>query len=375
MANNRRRISLNKVLEESQDLVRYKTGETVESLACRLGCKPSEIIKLNSNENFFVPLDFLRGLLEEVVEEVDPRLYPGDETEKLGEALGRYVNASPEEIVVGTGSDQMIDLVSRFLRCGDEALSIAPTFSIYEQCTKIQGASYRAISLRSDFSLDAEKVLSCVTPKTKLLFLCSPNNPTANQFDRQEIARLIEDFPGFVVIDEAYVEFAKHSVIDLVKKSENIIVLRTFSKAFGLAGLRLGYAVTNQELASIILEKYQLPYSVSQIASKLGRKLLRNIEMIRSGVDQLKRNRAELVRALNQIEGVRAFDSETNFVLFEVDRSSDDVYGKLLEKGVLVKTIGRVLHLDNCLRATVAPSYMSERFLTCLEGVLGEKDV
>ena len=260
MVSNSGKTNLKKILEESQNLSGYDLGETIESLARKLDRKPSEITKLNSNENFFLPLGFLRGLLKEVAEEVDPRLYPGEETSELRKALAKHVGASPEEIVIGTGGDQLIDLVSRMtLRYGDEALSIAPTFSIYEQCTKIQRAVYKSVPLKNDFSLDTEEILSSVTARTKLLFLCSPNNPTANQFDRQDIERLIQDFVGLVIIDEAYADFAEYSIVDLVEEFENIIVLRTFSKAFGLAGLRLGYAVTNSKLAALVLEKLQLP--------------------------------------------------------------------------------------------------------------------
>lgn len=376
MVSNSGKTNLKKILEESQNLSRYDLGETIESLARKLDRKPSEITKLNSNENFFLPLGFLRGLLKEVAEEVDPRLYPAEETGELRKALAKHVGASPEEIVIGTGGDQLIDLVSRMtLRYGDEALSIAPTFSIYEQCTKIQRAVYKSVPLKNDFSLDTEEILSSVTPRTKLLFLCSPNNPTANQFDRKGIERLIQDFVGLVIIDEAYADFAEYSIVDLVEELENIIVLRTFSKAFGLAGLRLGYAVTNPKLAALILEKLQLPYSVSHVALKLGLKLLERIEPIRNATNKLRQERIELTRVLSQIEGIHAFDSETNFVLFDVGRSSGDVYRELLEKGVIVKNIGRVLHLDNCLRVTVAPHDMSKLFLASLKEVLGENSV
>jgi histidinol-phosphate aminotransferase len=376
MASNNGKTNLKKILDEFQNLSRYDPGETIESLARKLDRNPSEITKLNSNENFFLPLDFLRRLLKEVAEEADPRLYPGEETGELRKAVAKYMDASPEEIVIGTGGDQLIDLVSRMaLRYGDEALSIAPTFSIYEQCTKIQRATYKGVPLKDDFSLDTEEILFSVTPRTKLLFLCSPNNPTANQFARQDIERLIQDFEGLVIIDEAYADFAEYCIVDLVEDFENAIVLRTFSKAFGLAGLRLGYAVTNPRLAALILEKMQLPYSVSHVASRLGLKLLERTEPIRNAINELRQERTELTRALNQIEAVHAFDSETNFVLFDVGRSSVDVYRELLKKGVIVKNIGRVLHLDNCLRVTVAPRDMSKLFLASLKEVLGDKSV
>ena len=365
---------LKQILIEARNLSTYNIGETIGGLARKLGKKPSEILKLNANENFFVPLDFLRGLLRDIIEEVDPRTYPGNETMELREALGRYLKVSPGEIVIGSGSDQLIDLISRMLlRRGDEALSIAPTFSMYQQCVRIQGAAYRAVPLREDFSLDVEKLLDSATPRTKLLFLCSPNNPTANQFDREEIQRLAEGFSGLLVVDEAYADFAEDSIVGLIREYDNLIVLRTFSKAFGLAGLRLGYAVANRDLAEVMIERFQLPYSVSLIALSLGLKLLQNVEMIESAVGVLKEERSRLIGSLNEMSRVHAFGSETNFVLFQVGMSSDEAYKELLNKGVIVRNIGRVLHMEGCLRVAVAPSPMSGRFLTALREVLGEK--
>jgi len=364
---------LRQVLLEAQRLSAYDVGETIDGLASRLGRKPSEILKLNSNENFCVPLDLLRNVLREVVEEVDPRIYPRDEQKELREALSRYVNASPEEIVIGTGSDQLIDLVSRvFLRSGDEALSIVPTFSIYERCIKVQGALYKAVPLRDDFTLDTEKILASATPRTKLLFLCSPNNPTANQFDSREVRLLAENFGGLVAVDEAYVDFAEGSVIDLVEGFVNLVVFRTFSKVFGLAGLRLGCMVANRELARVMDERFQMPYSVSIVALKAALKLLRKTEIIMAAVEEVKAERTRLIRELDRLEGVRAFDSKTNFVLFQVDRSSDKVYRALLDRGVIVRNIGPVLRFDNCLRVTVGPPPMTERFLSALSEVLAE---
>jgi len=364
---------LRKVLLEAQNLSAYDVGETIDGLARRLGRRPSEVLKLNSNENFFVPLDLLRNVLREVVEEVDPRIYPRAEQKELKEALSRYADVSPEEIVIGTGSDQLIDLVSRvFLRHGDEALSIVPTFSIYERCVKIQGALYKAVPLRDDFTLDTEKILASATPRTKLLFLCSPNNPTANQFSSREIRFLAEDFGGLLAVDEAYVDFAEESIIDLVEDFEDLVVFRTFSKVFGLAGLRLGCMIANRELARAMDERFQMPYTVSIVALRAALKLLEKIEIIKAAVEELKGERTKLIRELNRLKGVRAFDSKTNFVLLQVDRSSDEVYKALLDRGVIVRNIGPVLGFNNCLRVTVAPPPMAGRFLSALSEVLAE---
>jgi histidinol-phosphate aminotransferase len=366
-------VILKRILAESGELDTYDVGETIEGLAAKLGKEPSKILKLNSNENFFVPIGFLRRTLKEVVEEVDPRIYPRDETRDLREALSRYIKVPAEEIAIGTGSDQLIDLVSRMLlRRGDQAVSIDPTFSIYKRCVKIQGASYRAIPLKEDCSLDGKGMLASVTPRTRLLFLCSPNNPTANQFDRQQIKLLAGNFEGLVAVDEAYVDFSDGSIVDLVERYENLVVFRTFSKVFGLAGLRVGCAITSPRLAKVMNEKFQMPYSVTLIALKTALKLLEKTETIRAAIEDVKAERSRLTGRLNEIDGVEAFDSKTNFVLFHLNKSSDEVCGALLKKGIIVRNIGRVLHFENCLRVTVAPRPMMERFLNALTQVLDQ---
>ena len=360
------------IFDEAQRLHAYDVGETIEGLARKLGKDQSEILKLNSNENFFIPLTFLKSILMETVEETDPRIYPREEIRDLKKGFSEYVNVHPDQIVIGTGSDQLIDIVCRMLlRRGDEAIAISPTFSIYERVTRIQGATYKPVSLKQDFSLDVRAMLDAVTSRTKLMFLCSPNNPTANRLHREDIKFLAENFDGLVAVDEAYIDFSGGSVVSLIESLENLVVFRTFSKIFGLAGLRIGCVITNSEFARIIDERYQMPYSVSLLAVKAALKILDRIEMIQDSVSRIKRERERLINRLNNISEVHAFNSETNFVLFQVDEDSSIVYRRLLERGIIIRDIGRVLNYENCLRVTVAPPEMMGRFLMCLQEVLG----
>ena len=369
--NRREKATIRKILEDSKRLSSYDVGETIEGLAKKLNVDPSKIIKLNSNENFFVPIDFLRDLLKEVVEEVDPRIYPRDEIKELKVSFSEYVNISPDHIVIGTGSDQLIDIACRmFLKYGDEALAISPTFSIYKRCTEIQGAIYVPIPLKEDFSLNLEAMLSAISSRTKMIFLCSPNNPTANQFSRSEIEYLAEKFNGLVAVDEAYIDFSGGSIVDLVDEFDNLMVFRTFSKVFGLAGLRIGCAIANSKLADVMNGKFQMPYSVSLIAVKVANKILERLDVINESIRRLRGERERLIERLNRIEGVHAFNSKTNFVLFQVNAPSKAIYNKLLERGIIVRDIGQILNYRNCLRVTVAPQPMIDRFLEALEETL-----
>jgi histidinol-phosphate aminotransferase len=210
------------------------------------------------------------------------------------------------------------------------------------------------------------------TPDARLLYLCSPNNPTANQLKQREVEALTEEFPGIVMVDEAYAEYADYSVVPLIDKYPNLIVLRTFSKAFGLAGLRLGFAVANPRLASMI-NKLPAPYAVNVVSLSMGRKLLENVAIVKASVEALKAERRRLMNDLNGLKGVEAFDSKTNFVTFNVNQPYEDVYVHCLKQGLIIKKLGKLLKYPNCLRTTVGTPEMNVRLITALKKQLGEK--
>jgi histidinol-phosphate aminotransferase len=336
-----------------------------------LGIAEAEVVKLNYNENFFMSREKLVAFMREVAEECDLRIYPQEEENKLKEKICSYLNVPKCNVVVGNGSDELIDRIARlFLEKGDATVSVTPTFPVFGLCIKRQGAEYVEVPLLKDFGLDAKHLLRAFTSKARLLYLCSPNNPTGNQFKKGDITALIEEFPGIVIVDEAYAEYADYSMISLVDKYENLIILRTFSKAFGLAALRLGYAVTNAALAKTLTEKAPLPFPVSVFTLSMGQKLLENLATVKKAVEELKAERTALIKELNEISGIEAFDSRTNFVLFNVNKPYDNIYQNLLKQGILVKKFGKILHLENCLRATVGLPKMNAKLLGALEEIL-----
>jgi len=363
---------LEKKLETLQALETYNIERTNENIARQLGISPAEIVKLNYNENLFMPREKLVEFMKKVAEECDVRIYPQEEENKLREKLGDYLKTEKECIVIGNASDELIDRFARlFLERGDSAVSVTPTFPVLKYCAKRQGAEYFAVPLLKNFDLDVKQLLDTFSPRTRLLYLCSPNSPTANQFKKEEIETLIESFPGMVLLDEAYAEYADYSLVPLISKYENLIILRTFSKAFGLAGLRLGYAVANAGLAKILTEKMPLPFPVSIVTLSMGRKLLENIEVVEKAVKELKNERGTLIKSLNEIDGIEAFDSKTNFVLFNTVKPNDDVYQSLLVRGLLIKKLGKIQHLKNCLRTTVGLPQMTAKLLEALREIFG----
>jgi histidinol-phosphate aminotransferase len=348
----------------------YSAGATPETVAKQIGVSPSEIVKLNFNESLFVDRARQAKLVKEVADELDLRLYPEEEVPKFLAKLSGYIGAPEDFLVVGNGGDELIDRIVRlFVEKGEAVLSFEPTFSIPRLCVKRQGGEYISVPLLSDLQLDAKGLLSKFSDKTRLLYLCSPNNPTSNQFKKENIEALAKAFPGIVILDEAYDEFADYSFVPRIREFGNMIILRTFSKAFGLAALRLGYAVANPELAKVLREKAPLPYPVSGFTLRMGGKMLDNIDLTTTSVKALVKERGKLIKALNGITGVQAFDSQADFLLVSTAMPADEVNEKLLKRGIMLKKWGRILQYPNCFRVTVGLPEMNAKLVEALREI------
>jgi histidinol-phosphate aminotransferase len=362
---------LKEFYKEAEELTPYHLGETIPQLVEQLGLPRDKILKLNANENLFISDTFIRNVLRKTLLEIDARLYPQDEREKLQKLLAANLGVSIKQIVIGSGGDQIIELVlSSLLRMGDNILIVTPTFSMYERNARKNRLNLQEVMLDKDFQLNPEKVLSKAGPNTKLIVICNPNNPTGNQFDKKKVLQIVEAFKGVVMIDEAYADFSSYSLTKDAEDYSNLLILRTFSKTYALAGMRLGYAVSNNRIATILNEKYQTPYPVSQLVLMVGVKILGYTSLFQKSIDRIKEERAWLIKSLNNIDKVRAFPSDTNFVLFNTEECYQDLYEKLLEKGVILRKIGKVPGYENCLRVTVAPRRIMMVFINALKEVI-----
>ncbi len=351
----------------------YSAGVTPEDLAKQLGVDTSKIVKLNFNENLFVNRSRQTPLIKQVADEIDLRMYPEDEVPKLVKKVAEYMDVPEDYIIIGNAGDELLDRMIRlFVEKGDVAVSFTPSFAIPRLCVKRQEGEYVTVPLKNDFQLDVPAMLKLFSEKTRLLYLCSPNNPTSNQMKPEDIETLAKAFPGIVIVDEAYDEFADYSFVPRIQEFPNMIILRTFSKAFGLAMLRLGYAVANPELAKILTEKAPLPYPVSGFTIRMGIKMLENMDIMQTAVSALKAERGKLIKALNQIEGVEAFDSQADFVLMNTKKSVDKVYEELLRRGVMLKKWGKLLQYDNCFRVTVGLPEMNAKLIETLKQISEE---
>jgi histidinol-phosphate aminotransferase len=364
---------LNEKLAKLQTVDCYSAGATPETVAKRIGVTQKEIVKLNFNENLFVDRAKQKALMKELAEEIDLRMYPEDEEVKLREKLTGYMDVPKDYLVVGNAGDELIDRIIRlFIGKGEAALSFTPSFAIPRLCVKRQEGEYIGVPLKGDFQIDVPAMMAKFSDKTRLLYLCSPNNPTSNQMNPKDIETLAKAFPGIVILDEAYGEFADYSFVPRIREFPNMIILRTFSKAFGLAMLRLGYVVANPELASIIREKAPLPYPVSGFTIQMGIKMLDNQDIMQKAVSALVAERSKLIKAINQTEGVQAFPSQADFILINTKKPADEVYEKLLAKGIMLKKWGAILQYPNCFRVTVGLPEMNKKLIYALKQIMSD---
>jgi len=225
------------------------------------------------------------------------------------------------------------------------------------------------VPLQSNLQLDVKGMLAKFSDKTRLMYLCSPNNPTSTQFKMEDVETLVKAFPGIAILDEAYGEFADYSFVPRIKEFQNLIILRTFSKAFGLAALRLGYAIANPEFAKILTEKSPLPYPVSGFSLRMGSKMLDNVILMKKSVKELIIERRKLIKSLNKIKGVRAFDSQADFLMVCMQMPADEVNEKLLKRGIMLKKWGKILQYDNCFRVTVGLPEMNAKLIGALKEI------
>jgi histidinol-phosphate aminotransferase len=312
----------------------------------------------------------LNALMSKAIELIDAREYPLGVVEELCSALATHLHISPESIIPTQGADQAIDLLCQtFLRQDHQALIVTPTYSFYELRTAIANAQTIEVSMNKDLSLPVDTILS-KGKDAAIIFLCSPNNPTGNQFSAADIIRICDNFPGLVVLDEAYVEYARENLVREVAHRRNLAVLRTFSKAFGLANLRLGFIIANPEWAPSFLDRVQYPYPVSSLVAAIAIQLLKQFQLVEDAVKATRRERALLLEGLRKIRGITALDSQSNFILANLPLNAGKAHKQLLERGIATKKIGQILDLPNCIRVTVGTHEMNSILLESLNEML-----
>jgi histidinol-phosphate aminotransferase len=329
--------------------------------------------KMDANESpWDLPSVIRKALAEELIEGSGFNRYPDSNATQLRKAIGEYWGLSHDQIVIGAGSDELIQIIlTGFVEKGDRVLMPVPSFGMYRVFTLMAGGIPMEAPLGEGYKYDIHSYDSALSKgMPKVIFICSPNNPTGNTIDPKGLKDFIKGFPGIVVVDEAYGEFTRDTMIRWTEELPNLLVLRTFSKAFGLAGLRVGYSVSSRELADQI-NRVKPPYNVNSFSQKAAIKILENKDIIKGRVDRILEERERVYRALDKIKDIQVYPSEANFLLIKVP-CGDAVWQGLYDKGILTRNFSNNPYLKDCLRVTVAQKEANDSFLKALEEVLGQ---
>lgn len=295
--------------------------------------------------------------------------YPDPLQWSVKRKLAEIKGVKPEQIFLGNGSDEPIDLIIRaFCEPNQDSIMITePTYGMYKVCAEVNAVNVQQVLLTPDFDLDLEAIPNTFDATTKIIFLCSPNNPTGNVLNRDKIVEVLKRFYGLVVIDEAYIDFTRSkSFINELKKYPNLVVLQTFSKAWGLAGLRLGMCFASESIISI-LNKIKYPYNVNIRSQELAMEALENVYRKDIWVDEILQQRDWLKGALSSLPIVeKIFPSDANFLLVRV-KDAQSTYQYLMDNRIIVRDRSRVNLCYNCLRITVGTPEENKRVIEALK--------
>jgi histidinol-phosphate aminotransferase len=295
--------------------------------------------------------------------------YPDPLQWEVKKKIAAIKNVPPENMLLGNGSDECIDLLIRAF-CEpqkDNIIICPPTYGMYEVYGNINDVEIREVPLLPDFQLNLEGIEAAIDENSKLIFICSPNNPTGNSIDREDIEIVLNNFGGIVVIDEAYINYSRHrSFVAELKEYPNLVVMQTFSKAWGLAALRLGINFASEDIINV-LNKIKPPYNINQATQELAIKALDNLEDVNTMIRETVKEREVLVKELVQLPMVKkVYPSDANFVLAKMGQATQ-VYNYLKEKGIIVRNRSNVMLCEDCLRITVGTPEQDKQLLNTLK--------
>jgi len=353
--------------KEIKEIPPYVPGKSKEDIAKEYSLDEKLIIKLASNEN---PLGASPRAIEDAAKSLDETsVYPDPLANELRELISDYIGLNRDMIIVGNGSDEIMELVFKtFLNPDEEVIIPIPTFSLYENLTKLYSGNPVHISTGKDFQFDYDKILEHINNRTKLVFICSPNNPTGSIISEKDLRKILDN-DVIVVLDEAYAEFSDLSLIKLVDEFENLVVLRTFSKAFGLAGLRVGYGIANKEIIDYML-RIKPPFNVGVVGQRAAMGALKDKEYLNQSISTAKKGREFLSQELSSMSGIRVYPSRANFLLIRLlgEKTATEVTERMFVHGVITRNCKHFKGMgDDFIRISVGTSEENKRFLECFK--------
>ena len=340
------------------NILRKNIKDLVPYSSARDEFKGEASIFLDANENSFgSPLDRSYNR------------YPDPLQFKVKKRLSEIKGVPVKNIFLGNGSDEAIDILFRaFCNPGvDNVITLPPTYGMYEVSANINDVEVRKIPLRSDYQLNMEAIAEAIDDYTKIIFICSPNNPTGNSIDRQDIETIIANFNGLVVIDEAYINYSRQKTfIQELTEYSNLVILQTLSKAWGLAGLRVGMAFASEELIEVF-NKVKPPYNINEASQELALEALQNVDQVNNWIKETVAERNKLIEELSQCALViKIYPSDANFILVKTINPKA-IYSYLVSLGIIVRDRSKVELCDGCLRITIGTPQENIELLNALK--------
>lgn len=295
--------------------------------------------------------------------------YPDPLQLQVKEKISALKGVPVKNIFLGVGSDEPIDLLYRIF-CEpqkDNVVALEPTYGMYAVCADINNVEYRTVSLKENYQFSADDLLAATDENSKIIWLCSPNNPTGNALETAEIEKVLKNFSGIVAVDEAYIDFSSQpSFLKVLKEYPNMVVLQTFSKAWGSAGVRLGMAFASEDIIKIF-NKVKYPYNVNVLTQRYAIKLLDNFSQVEKKVKAILKNREKLEKQLAKIKCIKeVYPTDANFILVKTI-DSDAIYKYLIEKGIVARNRNGITLCDNCLRITVGTAEENKQVIAALK--------
>jgi len=355
-----------KFREEIKDLAAYKPGKPIEDVKREYGLK--DVVKLASNEN---PLGYSPKVKEALIDAIeDLAIYPDGNSTILKEAIASKLNLTPNQVLPSSGSDEMVDMISKtFINKSDEVIMADITFPRYISTCKMMGGTPVIVPLK-DWTYNLDGMLSAITDKTKLIWLCNPNNPTGTMFTEESLLNFLNNVPKDIVVvyDEAYNEYVtddrypKNS-IELLKEYPNLIVMRTFSKMYGLAALRVGYTMASEEIIDNI-NKIRGPFNVNKLAQVAAITALEDEEFVKKCYEVNKEGKDYLYSEFDKL-GLDYPVSETNHIFVNVENDANEVFIELQKRGMIIRPI-----TGTWIRVTIGTKEQNEMFISLLKEVI-----
>jgi len=322
-------------------------------------------IKLDANEN---PFDFPMELKEIISKDLFKHpfnRYPDPDASEIKELLSKQMSVDKARIAIGNGADELIQSLTLVFGTRG-SLSFYPSFSMYGIISTACNTKAKFINLDKNFDIDIDATLAYIKKsQPSLIFIGYPNNPTSNSFSKEKIVSIIENSSGLVVIDEAYSEFSQKTFLPLINKYDNLVILKTFSKAYGIAGCRIGYMIASEKVVEQV-NKVKLPFNLNSISQRIGIIALKHKKKCNEAVEIIISERSRLLKEMQGISAIYTFPAEANFILFKPKISSNTVFSQLLKNGILIRDVADNRLLKNCLRVTVGKPSENDAFLQSL---------